>query len=156
VTITEFLLARIAEDEAVAREVLAQQQHDVTRSPGDFPSGYDPAKDAELASADGPIGYTVVMVGVARVLAECEAKRRIVELHQSWPVLVETPPNLEVVTPDDLSTIAVRASKRLAWLTEQEYRARFGTEPPTAPMLRALASVYADHPDFDPAWRVHD
>ena len=27
---------------------------------------------------------------------------------------------------------------------------------PAGRMLRALASVYAEHPDFDPAWRIDD
>lgn len=57
----------------------------------------------------------------ARVLAECEAKRRIVEEHG-------------VIDPCDAhDPMTGRA------------------EP--CPTLLDLASVYADHPDFDPAWR---
>jgi hypothetical protein len=37
-------------------------------------------------------------------------------------------------------------------MTEQEYRNRFGDGPPTAPMLRALAAVYSDHPDYRAEW----
>lgn len=79
-TIADFLLARITEDEAKAREVLASQRHDVARAPGDWPRDFDPLKDFYLGGADGPIGYTVLMAGVGRVLAECEAKRRIVDV----------------------------------------------------------------------------
>lgn len=40
-------------------------------------------------------------------------------------------------------------------LTEflQEYRAKFGDEPPTTPVLRALAPPYADHPDYRDEWK---
>ena len=70
-TLTEFLLARIAEDEAVAREVEALVA---------------PAyryEDAEGSAASihwdddySQGGYTIT---AARALSECEAKRRIVE-----------------------------------------------------------------------------
>lgn len=46
-----------------------------------------------------------------RVLAECEAKRKIIAFHENWPA-------------------------------------------PTAPMLLAMAQIYADHPDFREEWRV--
>lgn len=131
-TITEFLLARIAEDEAEAVRV-----HDIECS---IHRGF--ADDRGDCDCHDP----------ARVLAECEAKRRIVEMHQSWPVLVEQPPVFEPIDADP-SSLAMRASQQLAWLTDQEYRDRFGTEPPTAPMIAALAAVYADHPDYHEAWR---
>ena len=63
-TITEFLLARIAEDEQKARQ-------------GDH---RDRGHDIDWASmAEGD----VLIIGTDRVLAECEAKRRIVALHTS-------------------------------------------------------------------------
>lgn len=128
-TLTEFLLARIAEDEAAATDVLDRV----------------PAGTALLANS--------VRFYASRVLAECEAKRRIVEFHDSWPVLMETPPVFENVDPDYAQSMVMRATQQIQWLTEQEYRKRFGDEPPTAPMLVALAAVYADHPDYDEAWR---
>ena len=89
-----------------------------------------------------------------RVLAECEAKRRIVTLHQDWPVLVETEPTFEPGLRDaDLGTLTVSVQKRIAWLTEREYVARFGMEPPTTPILLALALPYAEHPDYLDEWR---
>lgn len=129
-TLTEFLLARIAEDEERASLVLVQSVD--TSSP--VPT------IREISIRD-------------RVLAECEAKRRIVELHQSWPVLVQQPPEFEGGLVGDPDSVALRVSQRMVWLTEQEYRARFGEEPPTAPMLAALAAIWADHPDYDEAWR---
>lgn len=123
-TLVEFLEARIAEDEAMARDVRYV-----------WPTDFE------------------VTLNPVRVLAECEVKRRIIECHKSWPVLIETPPEMEI---DDTSIdrVVYRMTQRLAWATEDEYRKRFGTEPPTAPVLAALALPYADHPDYRDEWRV--
>lgn len=58
-TLTEFLLDRIADDEAVARRGSRHNAREVY------------AND----------NYGCLLVDPARVLAECEAKRRIVQLH---------------------------------------------------------------------------
>lgn len=65
-TITEFLLARIAEDEAHA-----------TRVPTDwlYPEDYPALEMTEI----GP-GHTLI-VSPTRVLAECQAKRAIIARH---------------------------------------------------------------------------
>ena len=123
--LVDFLLARIAEDEA----------------------------DARMANGAPPPRH---WSAPTRVLAECEAKRRIVELHRDWPVLVERPTEFEPsfgADPPFVDQVTYRASKQIAWMTEQEYRNRFGDEPPTAPMLAAMAVVYADHPDYREEWR---
>jgi hypothetical protein len=60
-TLADFLLARIAEDEAIARAAM----------PIDRP----------WVSYKGPVGDEIIGMSGSRVLAECEAKRRIVELH---------------------------------------------------------------------------
>ena len=186
-TLTDFLLARIAEDEAVARAATGgswswdhedwsdrdmsgfkngcvdgqdwgHHGPDLMSSEPDpeyggqsiviSSSGYD-ADQVIVAEADG---RHIARHDPARVLAECEAKRRIVELHELWPVLVERQPTFEPIA-GDLQSLTFRASQQIAWLTEQEYRSKFGDEPPTAPMLAALATVYADHPDYDESWR---
>jgi len=106
-TIVEFLLARIAEDEAVAREVNPDAwDYDVT------------ANREAWADEDR------VSVGVGRVLADCEAKRRIVETHDG--------------------TVAGQPNTHPCDGTSGVYE---------CDTLRALASVYADHPDYDEAWR---
>ena len=94
-TLTEFLLARIAEDEAVAQDSLAL---------------YVPGSSLYVARHDP-----------ARVLAECEAKRRIVE---QWRNRYNENPWL-----DDDETLDARDA------------------------LRALASVYVDHPDCRDEWK---
>lgn len=81
VNLTDFILARIAEDERDAE--------------------YDYGANCRCASPD-------------RVLADCEAKRRIVE----------------------------------TWLEDEGW----GRHDPW--VLEILASVYQDHPDFDPEWRL--
>lgn len=90
-TLTEFLLARIAEDEESASTVHVF--------------------DCVLDHIDGRDGCSCVIP--ARVLAECEAKRRILE---------------------ELETAKVRERVAL-------HR-----------VMRHLAAVYADHPDYDEAW----
>lgn len=65
-TLTEFLLARIAEDEEDAR-VLVNEGALSGFHASDF-SG--PARDEE---------YSALNIGAGRVLAECKAKRQIVE-----------------------------------------------------------------------------
>jgi hypothetical protein len=130
-TLTEFLLARIAEDEA---EVA---------NPDWAPS---------FLHSDRWMGHAATW-SKGRTLAECEAKRRIVALHESWPVLVQKPAKIE---RDDgnLDSYVMRMSQEIAWATTREYVARFGVDPPTAPMLAILAAVYADHPSFQEAWRA--
>ena len=138
-TLTDFLLQRIAEDEAEARADRADAM--VGWRWKHYPrDAYEEIQAATLART-------------GRVLAECEAKRRIVALHESWPVMVEQPLTMNV-SADPLDSMTFRASQQIAWLTTQEYRRRFGDDPPSAPIVAALAAVYADHPSFQEAWRA--
>ena len=106
-TITEFLLARIAEDEASAGSWYE-----------DWGGNMEPLGD--------------------RIWAECKAKRQIVELHTPWGFEYSGGEACaRCVSPDDWNVIALPDEERFPCAT-----------------LRHLAAVYADHPDFDPAWRV--
>ena len=98
-TLTEFLLARIAEDEAEMAAAIESRY---------------------------PSGRWTILRNPSRLAAECEAKRRIVEEHRGgkWP----NPPD-----PCDA------------------HDASFVSTP--CDTLRYLAAVYADHPDYDEAWR---
>lgn len=97
-TITEFLLARIGEAEVVARSV----------------PDVEPKSSASVfTSLHAPTG--TVEVSPARVLAECAAKRAIVD----------------------------------SWRRVQSV----GTNGFGPGALQHLAAVYADHPDYDEAWR---
>ena len=115
--ITEFLEARITEDEKqVAKHLPALSSHGL----GDY--------------------------GL-RILDECAAKRAIIKQHESWPVLVERKPSEIEQVAGGLNSITYRMTSEIAWFTTTEYIKRFGTEPPTAPMILTLAAIYKDHPD---------
>ena len=134
-TITEFLLARIAERHAAAQRADWAMQ------------------GRWYTDADDEVDEFVRRMSPASVIAECEAMRRIVELHQTWPVLVQTEPLIERADIDDPDKFAYRAVQRLQWMTQQEYRTKFGDEPPTAPIIAELAAIDADHPDYRDEWR---
>lgn len=156
--IDEFLLARVAEDEAIARAAIAVSSADWVANNSllmflDHERSALVLADVDHYSQD-PAWFHVERHDPARVLAECEAKRRIIEFHQSWPVLMETPPRVERVEGDDINSMVFRMSRDISWLTTREYVERFGDDPPTSGMMLALAAVYAGHPDFDPAWRL--
>lgn len=93
-TLSDFLLARIAEDEAAAREWYSTGTVDQRRD--DF------------------------------WLAECEAKRRIVSEHGGQP-----PYHVDPCDAHDAAGATIPCDT-----------------------LRALASVYADHPDYRPEWAL--
>ena len=121
-----FLLARIAEDEAAARVAVAD-------------SGLiDAAKRADTAAQGRAADCAhIARHDPARVLAECAAKRRIVEDHRSfdandWP---HNRPRLICTRCYDGDNV-------------------FGDEAMYPCLtLRALAQPYADHPDFAEEWR---
>ncbi|MBA8801718.1 hypothetical protein FB382_000009 [Nocardioides ginsengisegetis] len=124
-TLTEFLLDRIAEDESVAREAhydgqrWVPEEEAVVAADRDLdPLLYlDRKRDARHAANWSP----------ARVLAECEAKRQIIEEHRN-PEGTEW--CLRCVEHDGEDT------------------------PYPCPTLRALATtIYTDHPDYRDEWR---
>lgn len=170
-SIVEFLRARLDEDEAAARAADVKQgdpewyaTHHIAGHTARSRRDNRPIARVEDLAGDDDEDVTGILDGQAasehiarhdpaRVLREVEAKRRILEQHDAWPVLVEGPPELEQHSDhSDLQGITFRMSQQMAWLTTREYVARFGFEAPTTPILRALASVYADHPDYDKAW----
>lgn len=116
-TLTEFLLARIAEDEARARKIHADRCETPAETIAD--------------SMGRPMGpWCDCDWHVARVLAECEAKRRILELH-SQPAFVATDGD-----------------------EDNDYtRCGLCDELVPCDTLRALALPYADHDDFQEEWR---
>lgn len=168
-TITEFLEARIAEDEKVARNA----------SPGPWSYAdiesvgggtiYDPT--VAIASVEWDVdhvdsrirrtrpdwqadatGEHIVRHNPARVLAECAAKRAIIKQHEQWPVYVESEPSELEQVASGLNDITYSMTRQMAWLTTREYVNKFGVEPPTAPMIAALAAVYKEHPDYQQEW----
>lgn len=122
-TIVEFLLARIAEDEAAARAA----------SDGALAGPYNAHWDKPF-SATIDVGGEVIDTGdrqladhiarhdPARVLAECAAKRRLVALHELDP---------------DAGVDYECGEVEHNW---------------PCPTLRALATPFSDDPDYRDAW----
>ena len=107
-TITEFLLARIAEDEA---------------------------------ALNGPCRATLSSDDPARVLRECEAKRRIVEAH---PLTRNVVPVWSGETPGVACANCAALGRGDGDIVE---------DIGPCDTLCALASVYADHPDYREEWK---
>lgn len=114
-TLTEFLLARIAEDEAVARAAT--------------PVGESRTFYATFGAGSDDWGCYYFNVLPTRILAECAAKRAVVDAcRQPASCLLDD-------DPDDPGE----------WNGEVHL---------AAATLRALAAVYADHPDYRAEWAV--
>jgi hypothetical protein len=122
-TLAEFLLARIAEDEAGPRNWLEARRI--------------PMEDRVIGGVGIPLQYgtggvdTEWVVDPARVLADCEAKRRIVQEH---------PQTASIRHPVTDAKIYVCAT--------------CDSDVSPCPTLRLLALPYADHPDYQPEWWV--
>jgi len=152
-TLTEFLLARIAEDEAVARAAIDPNRpgthwqwinyrdDTVLAAPTweDMPVYLATVEGFATTSGVGdlpafPLGHVeadepramphIARHDPARVLAECEARRRIV---------------------DEASELLALNEGTSVWMAAAAHARR---------TLRHIATVYADHPNFDEAWRA--
>jgi hypothetical protein len=120
----KFLLDRIAEDEAAARET----------APGTYFA--DGRGDYYRASQDNGIGY--VWTTRARILAECAAKRAIVTRYVDNLDLALSYRKLLPPTPWPVG-----------WTEHRLQEARLAT---SLEACVALVAVYADHPDYDDTW----
>lgn len=147
--LTDFLLARIAEDEEVARtaspapwlyttveSVGGGALYDKTRTIGSLhyeqPNEHDGRIVRHLLEHEADAnGAHIARHDPARVLAECEAKRRIVAAH---PVVQH---GTDGRGPED----------------EWECRKCYEYPASWCTTLRALALPYADHPDYREEWR---
>ena len=132
-TLTEFLLERIAEDEEIVRYLLGDYaEHAAAWSnpaTGVVDVG-DPGVDGLIPVGDGPLAKHISHWDPARVLAECEAKRRIVDFSRLM---------------DDRSREFRERGERSRSVDDAS---AFGFWA----CLR-LALPYADHPDYDEEWR---
>jgi hypothetical protein len=120
--IVEFLLARIAEDEQAARDGEAGCGH----------VGYCDFCDGAEALARFQERFTA-----DRVLAECEAKRRIVDRHCRWQGPLA---NVYRDACYGCSTEGDMDTPRTDPIDE-------------CPELRDLAAIYDFHEDYDESWR---
>lgn len=121
--LAEFLLARIAEDEAVAQKAI-EEIGKINWVPGaeQLPTDNEPL----WVNPDGM--FVVVCAYPARVFAECEAKRRIV--HHAVEALA-------------------RSERTDVWGGWPDTKARADGEW----LLALLAVPYAAHPDYREEWK---
>ena len=128
--LTEFLLARIAEDEEDARKAMPGPW----TSDGGVYAGH-PTNEVVDYAYEGNADH-IARWDPARVLAECEAKRRIVEEHKgSWScsVCLDYMDSDEGPGGDSCETVVMKD-----W---------------PCPTLRLLSLPYADHPAWREGWR---
>lgn len=148
-TLTEFVLARIAEDEALAiaatpgpwtheadDTILAAEPHPASVMTNGFGVDLSSRYVAQTSEDDSsattynsePDAEHIARHHPGRVLADCAARRQIIGWHGRGH---ECP-------RDDNSDLA-------GW---------FGDETEPCPTLLALASPHADHPDYEQDWRL--
>jgi hypothetical protein len=126
--IAEFLLARIAEDEAVARAALRESSYEW--SDNAF------TEAVELAQGEGAVEVATAHIArwdPARVLAECEAKRRIIH----------------ACTHEVENWVTVRPGVR----QNMPVRVPWGDDDLYEDALRLLALPFADHAAYQQEWR---
>jgi len=111
-TLTEFLLARIDEDVEAAIDADWAMQ-------GKW-----------YVDADDKVDEYVRRVSPARVVAECEAKRRIVKIHTE---------GLDDFDGSELYSTGCDGCRSALW---------------PCPTILALILPYADHPDYQPEWKL--
>lgn len=160
-TIVEFLLARIADDEAVARRASAVTAVEWVANGSVLMHIADPG--IRLAEATA----TVEHYGMddawrhaerhdpARVLAECQAKRAIIDretghrtLHKDTPWQSATFSGVDGYELYSEHGSLIAAGEDADRLIEQY------SDPVTdTPVLRILAAVHADHPDYRDEWQ---
>jgi hypothetical protein len=80
-----------------------------------------------------------------------QSMRETLKLHQQWPILVSEETDFEFEQVD-INNFSYVATQKFNWMTNQEYIARFGTEPPTSNMLKNWLRTYRLHPDFKQEW----
>lgn len=108
-TLTDFLTARIDDDERLARA----------------------AAGSAAPAEEGADVALVARFGPSRVLVECAAKRRLVELADEATGYD--------MTVDLERASSARADSKVAFVGDR--------------ILEVLALPYADHPDYDASWR---
>ena len=174
--IQDFLLDRIAEEEALAKEAAGIDEgfeggdrrwcprwlysairHVVRNCDIECSTHED-----DLANCGQPHRYAgehVARHDPERVLRDCEARRRIIAEHSNSyrpreDVLRDpktAPVDVEVSSwgSDDIRVQVTYADGRQEQLWYPEYRDRFMEPSPPSQTLRLLALPYIDHPDYD-------
>lgn len=131
-TLTDFLLARIAEDAGIAESVAPAPWRTVDT--GDDVVVISQDFGEEVASTDSVNVEHIARHDPARVLAECEAKRQIVE------ALIDAEDAVATYNNDDPNN-------------PPAYWQEWGNRHALRLAAELLALPYADHPDYREEWR---
>ncbi len=165
--IVEFLRARFAEDEEAARACIgvnALARH----INGEPIPRWERYEGTQIRSTDE---YRILRVGhtwaaeaehitrwdPARVLVECEVKRRIVDAESQWRRTKECVTASTQKSSDewvDVTWLDQYFHLHEERVTVAEYRDRFTDPALPSDTLRLLALPYADHPDFSEDWKI--
>jgi hypothetical protein len=151
-------------------ETLCQEHN---RSPSPYSFEFGPHRPCHRATLEDKLPLTITQFLWDRVhesqrkaensvLAEDHTKiAKVLELvlqwQNSWPILIEGPQDFEANLedhPDTMDRVVYRVTQQLEWLTAQAYIQRFGKEPPTSPLVKALAALWSDHPEYQQEWSV--
>ncbi len=142
--ITQFLTARLDDDEAYAREASTDGTGQ-WRNPSTGVIDFEIADFGLQAFDDGRIAAHIARHDPARVLAEVAAKRERLRLYikakEALAEVLKNPPPEE--TPTNMNSY--RRERRNIERTAQRFTA-FAT------CVQLDAQVYADHPDYNPEW----
>ena len=142
-SLTDFLLARIAEDEAVARAAQAHERALLAVKPTwSVVYAWAMMLNTPNGRGGGSHNFQPGAPSPARVLAECAAKRAIVEEHGelywfSGARGSEPTGKCRICAENEESDY--EGAPLVAW---------------PCPTLRALASIWADHPAYEAEWRL--
>lgn len=130
-TITEFLTARMDEDEALARESIIDASHWSVFAVNEHFGQVDSDDGAIANSVDLKDAAHIVRWDPAHVLADIAAKRALIA---------------------DLATFDRVATEKVSSDPATSLTAR-GIERGIMHALRTLALPFTDHPDFDESWK---
>lgn len=151
-TLSEFLLARIAEDEALARAAAADAatpwRATYGRQVEQARAGFLVTPEDERSYPSEPpdeVALHIARHDPDRVLAECEAKRALVTMHYL----------MDGGAPDTYPYVSTGygGEERIVYpgcviCDGDAFPRRHGCDT-----IRHLAVPYADHPDYDEGWR---
>lgn len=130
--IATFLTARLDEDEAAAHEFYTKRGNDLFTHQNALFQARSAVLGLEFVKA--PPFSAIEYEALNRVLADVAAKRAILALHT--PITSDVSPVGELLC--EAETVGDNHYHSTPW---------------PCPTLRILATIYADHPDFDESWR---
>jgi hypothetical protein len=141
--IVEFLKARLAEDEAAAQRAGAwhpdwtYDRETFSVNSGTWSVAARRANDVPLCDVDGE---HVARHDPARVLRDIAAKRAIIDLHRSVPLV-------DGAEGTTCAECGPTADDHAVWAFP-------GEDWTPCRTLKILAAIWAEHPDYDPSWTV--